>query len=160
MLAEKSCAARRWRNRENWGRALSEGINVRFWGVRGSVPAPGPHSVRYGGNTACVEVRCGGAVLIFDAGSGIRRLGDVLSRAAKRENVLEQRVDLFLSHAHYDHICGLPFFSPLSNPKAKINIWSGHTPPEEAAGSGVTEKLVRDYMGQPFFPVGPDVRWR
>ena len=81
---------------------------VRFWGVRGSIPTPGPRTRRYGGNTSCVEVRIGDTLLVFDAGTGMRELGVQLLRARPKE----MTVHLFLSHPHWDHIQGFPFFGP------------------------------------------------
>ena len=79
---------------------------VRFWGVRGSIPCPGAATSRYGGNTPCMEVRCGERLLIFDAGTGFSDLGMSL----RAEGPLD--ADLFLTHTHYDHIWGWPYFSP------------------------------------------------
>ena len=79
---------------------------VRFWGVRGTVPCPGPETLRYGGNTACVEVMCGKQRLIFDAGTGLRVLG------AHLNGQKELQAHLFLTHTHIDHINGFPFFRP------------------------------------------------
>lgn len=94
-------------------------MQVRFFGVRGSVPTPGSATVRYGGNTVCVEVRLGdGTVLIFDAGTGIRELGKVL--------LAEHHpgpFSLLLTHVHWDHIIGLPFFGPLWRRETTVNIW-------------------------------------
>ncbi|HET9954907.1 MAG TPA: MBL fold metallo-hydrolase [Polyangiaceae bacterium] len=84
-------------------------MHVTFYGVRGSVPAPGPTTARYGGNTSCVEVRLSdGSVLALDAGTGLRALGNSLVREGK-----DARVHLLLSHTHWDHVMGLPFFAPL-----------------------------------------------
>lgn len=82
-------------------------MTITFWGVRGTVVTPGPHTVRYGGNTACVSVEIGEHVLVLDAGSGIRALGEVLAAEAPRE------IFVLLSHLHNDHITGFPFFRPL-----------------------------------------------
>src|SRR6185369_16832233 len=84
------------------------GPKVRFWGVRGSVPAPGPATAKYGGNTSCVEVRCGDELLIFDLGTGVRSLGDAYGAPLS--------ASIFVSHYHYDHLQGLPFFTPIFNP--------------------------------------------
>lgn len=92
---------------------------VRFWGVRGSIPSPGPETVGYGGNTSCVEVRRGDDVLILDAGSGIRRLGLMLERELKD---LALRITLLISHTHWDHIQGLPFFRPAYSFTNQIRI--------------------------------------
>ena len=118
---------------------------VRFWGVRGSLPSSGPHTSRYGGNTMCVEVCCGGRTIIFDGGSGMRPLGDDLLARDITD------VDLFLSHFHYDHVCGLPFFRPLFRGNRKVTIWSGR------CGKTTTQHMVEELMRQPFFPVGPEV---
>ena len=85
-------------------------MRLRFWGTRGSCPSPGPSTVRYGGNTTCVEVRSDdGHLIILDAGTGIRELGRTLVAAAAGQPI---RGDVFFSHAHWDHIQGLPFFTP------------------------------------------------
>ena len=86
---------------------LKASMRVRFWGVRGSIPCPGPATIRYGGNTPCIEVRCGERVLIFDAGTGLRSLGIELLKDKKIRNV-----DIFITHCHLDHVSGLPFFAP------------------------------------------------
>lgn len=121
-------------------------MSVRFWGVRGSIPCPGADTVRYGGNTACVEVRCGGNVAIFDAGSGIRLLGEALAREkAKTE------IDIFLSHCHIDHLIGLPFFAPLLDTGIRVRLWAGNLGP----GCGVKDAVDR-LMSFPLFPIGID----
>src|SRR2546430_4171299 len=83
-------------------------MKIRFWGTRGSIPTPGPLTVRYGGNTACVEVRDStGSLLILDAGTGLRELGTALMNGGGSRPF---SVDLLLSHLHWDHIQGIPFF--------------------------------------------------
>ena len=119
---------------------------VRFWGVRGSIAAPGPETVRYGGNTPCVEVRCGDRSLVFDAGTGIRPLGETLCGNG------DQEVDLFLSHTHFDHIVGFPFFRYAYESTRKLRIWAGHLLPERTI-----EEVLRAYMKAPFFPVPLDI---
>ncbi len=94
-------------------------VSVRFWGVRGSIPSPGPETVVYGGNTACVELRLGDEVLVLDAGSGIRRLGLVLAPELD-EKALTTTV--LISHTHWDHIQGLPFFRPAYNRANQIRV--------------------------------------
>ena len=89
-------------------------MRVRFWGVRGSIPTPGPSTVRYGGNTTCVSVEfADGQVLILDAGTGIRVLGDELEEQ-------DGDISVALTHAHWDHIQGFPFFAPLFQPGRRI----------------------------------------
>ncbi|MEK7393124.1 MAG: hypothetical protein AAB214_11215, partial [Fibrobacterota bacterium] len=80
---------------------MSLPMEIEFWGVRGSIPVPGPSTVRYGGNTSCVRVRLAGGDLVFDAGTGIRELGRAMMRSG-----CPSRIDLFLSHVHWDHIQG------------------------------------------------------
>lgn len=126
--------------------ALKSQMSVRFWGVRGSVPCPGPDTLRYGGNTPCVEIRCGRRTLIFDAGSGIRQLGSVLAK--KTDN---SGFDIFLSHGHIDHVVGLPFFAPLFVTGQVVRVWAGSLQP----GGGV-EEAVRKLMSFPFFPLQID----
>ncbi len=117
------------------------GFSVQFWGTRGSIATPGPGTVRCGGNTACVEVRCGDLVLILDAGTGIRLLGQKL----QRENV--RSLHLLISHPHVDHLQGFPFFLPAYDPGVDLRI---HQAP--AAGSPASEPFDR-LMEAPHFPV-------
>lgn len=84
-------------------------IRVRFWGTRGSIPSPGPTTAIFGGNTTCIEVRINDLLIIFDAGTGIRGLGDALMAGNERHEI---RAHLFITHTHWDHIQGFPFFSP------------------------------------------------
>jgi phosphoribosyl 1,2-cyclic phosphodiesterase len=79
---------------------------IRFWGVRGSIPVPGAHTAQIGGNTSCIEVRAGSEILIFDAGTGLRNLGNALLRE------LPVVARMFFTHVHWDHIQGFPFFGP------------------------------------------------
>ena len=97
---------------------------VRFWGVRGSIPCPGAATSRYGGNTSCLEVRCGERLLIFDAGTGLAELG----KHVRGDGPLD--ADLFLTHTHYDHIWGWPHFSPGLDEETRLNIRAGHLIPE------------------------------
>ena len=118
-------------------------MQVRFWGTRGSIPAPGPDTVRYGGNTPCITVSTGeNPPLIFDAGTGIRSLGASLDLTMPGEEL-----DLFLSHTHWDHIQGLPFFSPLFRSGVRIRIWGADDPP------GSLERTMRGLMAPAVFPV-------
>jgi len=91
-------------------------LTLRCWGTRGSIPSPGAHTTRYGGNTTCFEVRCGEQRLIFDAGSGIRLLGlDLMENGGNHHHI-------FLTHFHWDHIQGFPFFRPLYDPQINLKI--------------------------------------
>ena len=126
--------------------AASSSLSVRFWGVRGSVACPGPATLRYGGNTPCVEVNCGADTLILDAGTGIRALGAALVQA---ENTTA--FDIFLSHGHIDHVIGLPFFAPLYVKDQTVRVWAGNL---QAAG-GVKD-TVKKLMSFPFFPLEID----
>ena len=100
------------------------GMTLRFWGVRGSLATAGAATARYGGNTICVELRCGPHLLILDAGSGLRALGQALKKTAA-----PVEADILLSHTHFDHICGLPFFAPMYDPATTLRFWSGHLSP-------------------------------
>jgi phosphoribosyl 1,2-cyclic phosphodiesterase len=122
---------------------------VRFWGVRGSYPTPGPHTLRHGGNTACVEVQVGGQRLIFDAGSGIIGLGNtlVLHESDQESDKEQLDVTLFITHGHGDHLLGFPFFAPLFDTRTHIHLFG-----PDLAGHGI-EKLVTSLMSPPYFPV-------
>ncbi len=122
-------------------------LSVRFWGVRGSTPSPGPETARYGGNTPCVEVRCGDALLIFDAGTGIRALGHSLTRSGAAVDA-----DIFFSHCHLDHVTGLPFFTPLFVPGHRLRLWAGNLLPAQTL-----EDVLRKMMSPPLFPIEVEV---
>ena len=121
-------------------------MSIRFWGVRGSISSSGASTARYGGYTPCVEVRCGGHVLIFDAGTGIRPLGNALMQEADVTDF-----DIFLSHCHIDHVIGLPFFAPMFSNNHSVRLWAGNLLP--ACG---VEDAVRKLMSFPLFPIGVD----
>jgi phosphoribosyl 1,2-cyclic phosphodiesterase len=120
-------------------------FSVRFWGVRGSIACPGPRTARYGGNTSSVEVRCGDRLLMFDAGTGLRYLGKSLDGA-------RLDTDLFFTHTHFDHVCGLPFFRPLFQPNNRFRLWSGHL-----RGAMTLKRVLAEFMMAPLFPVPPEV---
>ncbi len=121
-------------------------LEVLFWGVRGGIPCPGQATARYGGNTACVEMRLGGHVLIFDAGTGIRALGRVLNEQAPVV------ADIFFTHTTFERIAGFPFFSAAYNPQNRFRIWAGHLP----EGQGIRD-VFTGLMAEPVFPVPIDV---
>jgi len=116
-------------------------MKVTFWGTRGSLAAPSPETVRYGGNTSCVAVEGSeGTVLILDAGTGLRNLGESLPKDLKR-------VDILLTHLHMDHIQGLPFFAPLRRKGVKIHIWG------PASTTLSLNARLQKYLSPPLFPV-------
>jgi phosphoribosyl 1,2-cyclic phosphodiesterase len=123
-------------------------FSVRFWGVRGSYPTPGKHTLRHGGNTACVEVRAGRHTIILDAGSGIIRLGDELMQRANGKDQLE--FALCITHGHGDHLNGFPFFAPLFDPRTHLYLFG-----PQLADQNI-EALVTQVMSPPYFPV--DIR--
>ena len=117
---------------------------IKLWGVRGSIPVPGPSTVRYGGNTSCVEVRADGEIIILDAGSGIRLLGMELEKEFGEQPV---KLTLLITHTHWDHIQGLPFFLPAYNEKNLIRVLG-----YEGARAGLAT-ILAGQMETPFFPV-------
>ena len=121
-------------------------FSVTFWGVRGSIACPGPDTVRYGGNTSCLEIKCGGRRFIFDAGTGLRKLGGIVAGEGACD------IDLFFTHTHFDHVCGLPFFAPMFISGNKIRLWAGHLLPEH----NLRQVLV-EMMMAPLFPVPPEI---
>jgi phosphoribosyl 1,2-cyclic phosphodiesterase len=116
-------------------------ILARFWGVRGSIPTPGPQTAEIGGNTSCVEVRAGGRLIIFDGGTGLRVLGNSLLKELPIE------AWLFFSHVHWDHIQGFPFFTPAFIKGNTIHLHGGHKV------SGTLEETLAGQMENPSFPV-------
>ncbi len=120
-------------------------LRVRFWGTRGSIPTPGSNTVRYGGNTPCVEVRTdSGWLVILDAGTGIRELGRNL---LERSNGAPIKGDIFLTHAHWDHIQGIPFFAPIFGRGNHFTIWGSESLQRSF------DKVLRDQMSPVVFPV-------
>ncbi|HEU5175973.1 MAG TPA: MBL fold metallo-hydrolase [Burkholderiales bacterium] len=123
---------------------MAADLAVRFWGVRGSIACSSPRTARYGGNTSSLEVRCGERLLMFDAGTGLRYLGNDLKGPID--------ADLFLTHTHFDHVCGLPFFKPFFDPNNRWRLWAGHL------AEGMTlRRVLGEFMMSPLFPVPPQV---
>jgi len=122
-------------------------LTVRFRGVRGSIPTPGTETARYGGNTSCVELRSGGEILILDAGTGIRSLGADLSKEFGSRSIV---ANLLISHTHWDHIQGLPFFSPLYAAQNRIQVIGANGSPS------ALEQGLRNQMQALHFPVALD----
>lgn len=117
-------------------------MKARIWGCRGSLAAPGPENLRYGGNTSCVEVRgADGSVVVLDAGTGIRPLGVAMAD----EGI--STVHLFLTHLHMDHLQGLGFFRPLFRPEVEVHIWGPSSPVQPLADR------IATYLSPPLFPV-------
>lgn len=117
-------------------------FTVTFWGVRGSRPVPGPSTVKYGGNTACVQIQAGKKLLILDAGSGISNLGNVLFPL--KEPV---EAEIFFSHFHWDHVQGLPFFTPLYQRKNSFTLYG------EAKEGVPFSAVLRQQISPPSFPI-------
>ncbi len=117
---------------------------LKLWGVRGSIPVPGASTVRYGGNTTCVEIRADGEIIVLDAGSGIRALGVALEKEFGERPV---KLTLLITHTHWDHIQGFPFFLPAYNQKNQIHVLG-----YEGARAGLAT-ILAGQMETPFFPV-------
>ncbi len=117
---------------------------IKFWGTRGSIAVPSPDTLRYGGNTTCVELRADGEIIVLDAGSGIRPLGIALDREFQARPM---RLSLLITHAHWDHIQGFPFFKPAYDSKNEIRIFGFD-------GAGATfREIMTEPMKSPFFPI-------
>lgn len=130
--------------RERIRRLIDDEIQVEFWGVRGTLPVPGQNSLRYGGNTSCVSLSIPNKpVFIFDAGSGIRALGEKINP----RNGLHIEANVFISHAHWDHVNAVPFFSPLYTPGNSIKI-IGPNNPEISV-----EEMISEQMSSVYFPI-------
>ncbi len=119
-------------------------MRVKFWGVRGSTPTPQIDNLGYGGNTPCLEIRLpGGETFIFDAGTGARNLGTALMDERHGEDV---RVSIFLTHFHWDHIQGIPFFAPLYQANNRLRFLSHYS-------TGPLKEILDGQMSKPYFPV-------
>ncbi|HTM21887.1 MAG TPA: MBL fold metallo-hydrolase [Kofleriaceae bacterium] len=121
----------------------ADGLRLRFWGVRGSCPSPGPDTAAVGGNTSCVELRAGSDLLILDGGTGLRALGDELGRSSAVE------ASILFSHVHWDHIQGIPFFAPIFRSETRLSLYGA---PEHMS----LEDVMHKQMGGPNFPVPLD----
>jgi len=127
--------------------SMQSAVSVRYWGVRGTLPSPGPGTVRYGGNTPCVEVRCGKHMIILDAGTGLRVLGNSLMNAKSAVDA-----DIFLSHCHIDHMEGLPYFAPAFVHGNRLRLWAGNLQPVYRL-----EDIVRRVISPPLFPIEVEI---
>ena len=121
-------------------------MRLKFWGTRGSIPCPGPDTIKYGGNTTCFEITCGHKRIIIDAGTGIRLLGKKIM--IEEGNLLN--ADLFFTHTHMDHIQGLPFFAPLYNGNSDVRLHAGHLDGDNYDLHGIIGTML---MKDPVFPV-------
>jgi CheY-like chemotaxis protein len=136
MAVASTPAGEAYRPEMETGRGL-----VAFWGTRGSIPTPGAAFMRHGGNTSCMQVEHGGEILVFDAGSGIRELGLELAKGPPR------KVHLFITHTHWDHIQGFPFFTPAFLPGWELVVYGA-----EGFGKSL-EAVFRGQLDQDYFPV-------
>lgn len=122
----------------------SSPVIIKFWGTRGSIAVPSPETLRYGGNTTCVELRADGEIIVLDGGSGIRPLGVALDREFQARPI---KLSLLITHAHWDHIQGFPFFKPAYDSKNEIRIFGFD-------GAGATfREIMAEPMRAPFFPI-------
>jgi phosphoribosyl 1,2-cyclic phosphodiesterase len=118
-------------------------MRIRIWGCRGSIPSPGSSTLRYGGNTACLEIRTSrGQIIVVDAGTGVRNLGNFLSQEFDRT-----QVRFFFTHSHWDHLAGFPFFQPAYSGSSSITFCSG------PHAQDLLKSCLTEQMKAPFFPV-------
>lgn len=123
-------------------------MKIKFWGVRGSIPCPGPQTVKYGGNTPCIELRFEelGRQIIIDAGSGIRELGNYMMANDLPKGPIT--TEIFLTHTHWDHIMGFPFFTPIYIPGSQLKVYGPVT-----YDGDTLEKIVGGQLTYRYFPV-------
>lgn len=121
-------------------------MKIKFWGVRGSIPCPGPHTMKYGGNTACVELRFEDRLIIIDAGSGIRDLGNHMVSHDLPKGPM--KTEIFLTHTHWDHIMGFPFFTPIYIPGTKLKVYGPVTYEDDTL-----KDIVGGQLAYRYFPV-------
>jgi phosphoribosyl 1,2-cyclic phosphodiesterase len=127
-------------------------MKFRFWGVRGSIPSPGPRTVRYGGNTTCIEVRTDdGTLLVLDAGTGVYPLAQDLMRQ-RAEDGRPIAANLFITHSHWDHIHGLPLFTPLFVKGSRVRL---HGARDAVTGLGI-EHVMAVQLQNSYFPVSEE----
>jgi phosphoribosyl 1,2-cyclic phosphodiesterase len=124
--------------------ASASTTRLKLWGVRGSIPVPGSSTVRYGGNTSCIEVRADGELIVLDAGSGIRELGVALEEEFGSRPI---NLTLLITHLHWDHIQGFPFFVPAYGEKNQIRVFG-----YDGTDFGLRE-ILKGQMATPFFPI-------
>ena len=124
-------------------------FSVKIWGDRGSMPVPGPDTVVFGGNTSCLEIRCGKRLIVIDAGSGIRSLGDWLVRNELRNGPIN--ADVFLTHTHWDHIMGFPMFTPIYVPSTTLRVHGPVNFEDETL-----EQIIGSQLSYRYWPVRQD----
>ncbi|MEK7399502.1 MAG: MBL fold metallo-hydrolase [Candidatus Poribacteria bacterium] len=124
---------------------LTEDFKIKFWGTRGSIPVPGSGTVKFGGNTSCVEIRCGKELIILDAGTGIKNLGSELLKE------MPIKASIFFSHLHWDHIQGMPFFKPIYIQGNEFTFYGSKT------WDIKLENALKGQMKNPIFPVNFDI---
>ena len=117
-------------------------FQLRFWGVRGGIPTTNEETLRFGGNTPCIEIHCGNNLIILECGTGIRPFGLALDQSR------QIRADIFFSVSRFDHACGLPFFSAAYNPVNEFKVWAGHPGPD-----GSIERYLAKFMSSPLLPI-------
>ncbi|MDR2782868.1 MAG: MBL fold metallo-hydrolase [Treponema sp.] len=121
-------------------------LSVRFWGVRGSIPAPGPSTIIFGGNTSCLEIRADERLVIVDLGTGVRLLGNYLMANDFKKGPID--ADIFVTHTHWDHIIGFPLFSPLFASSSMLRIWG----PISTTGETL-ESILKTQLDHNFWPI-------